>query len=517
MSYRPAVLALAVLATLAQPGSGAGQGVPLRVGLSSIPAVLDPATALEGSVPLIARQVFDTLVQYRDGSSDVEPGLASSWTVSRDGLSWTFRLREGVRFHDGTPLTSRQVAESLDRIVVPHHALAPSPNPGGPRLLRGSPGVVKEILTPDPRTVQINLLLPYAPILTVLAHPVFSVAHSGTGAARWIGTGPYSVSEVSPGRITLDANPSYWAAPPRTARILLLDAGDAAKAEADLDARTLDILIPASVPSRMQGALSMMSWRIGYLSIQNEREPFRRKKVRQAIAAALSPAAITSSAGPLAVALGLFLPHGVWASADTPLLTLGDPTVAKRLLNEAGVGQGIAASLIADAGAGQQVVQAAEAIRLALGAASITVNVKAQATEAALQAMQNGSHDLALAEAQVDGGDPHMLLYPLSTREGAVRGPHATNFSFYRNARLDDLLIRASQISFRPERQRVYGRAQTFLAEEIPWIPLYVRLHWAVARPEVRNFRLHPSGNHRLDRAWMETAQPVQPAPPRTP
>ena len=84
MSYRPAVLALAVLATLAQPGSGAGQGVPLRVGLSSIPAVLDPATALEGVVPLIARQVFDTLVQYREGSSDVEPGLATSWTVSRE-------------------------------------------------------------------------------------------------------------------------------------------------------------------------------------------------------------------------------------------------------------------------------------------------------------------------------------------------------------------------------------------------------------------------------------------------
>jgi ABC-type transport system substrate-binding protein len=261
----------------------------------------------------------------------------------------------------------------------------------------------------------------------------------------------------------------------------------------------------------------MAGWRIGYLAIQHEHEPFRRKKVRQAIAAALSPATITSSVEPLAVALGLFLPRGVWTSADTPLLALGDPTAAKRLLSEAGVGQGITASLIADAGAGPEVVRAAEAIRLALGAASITVNVKAQPTEAALHTMQNGTHDLALAEAQAEGGDPHLLLYPLSTTEGAARGPHATNFSFYRNTRLDDLLIRASQISFRPERQRVYGRAQAFLAEEIPWIPLYVRLHWAVVRPEVRNFRLHPSGNHRLDRAWVETVPPAQSVPPRTP
>jgi peptide/nickel transport system substrate-binding protein len=119
--------------------------------------------------------------------------------------------------------------------------------------------------------------------------------------------------------------------------------------------------------------------------------------------------------------------------------------------------------------------------------------------EAALALVRSGEHALAIAEARVEAGDPHFLLYPLSTSEGAVKGPASTNLAFYRNARLDDLLIRASQLSFRAERQRLYVRAQTVLAEEMPWIPLYVRLHWAVARPEVRNVRLHPSGLHRLD------------------
>src|SRR5574341_670622 len=149
MSCRIGILVLAALIALAPPAPAEAQGVPLRVGLSSIPAALDPGSALEGSVPLIARQVFDTLVQYREGSSDVEPWLATSWTVSRDGLRWTFRIRDGVRFHDGTLLSARHVAESLDRIIVPAHPLAPSPNPAPSRLLRGSPGVVKEILTPD--------------------------------------------------------------------------------------------------------------------------------------------------------------------------------------------------------------------------------------------------------------------------------------------------------------------------------------------------------------------------------
>ncbi|PYO51731.1 MAG: hypothetical protein DMD83_27165, partial [Candidatus Rokuibacteriota bacterium] len=88
----------------------------------------------------------------------------------------------------------------------------------------------------------------------------------------------------------------------------------------------------------------------------------------------------------------------------------------------------------------------------------------------------------------------------------------AVNFSFYRNSRLDDLLIRASQLFFRPERERLYVRAQAVLAEELPWIPIYVRLHWAVARPEVRDLRLHPSGSPRLDRVWLES-QPTPPAP----
>jgi peptide/nickel transport system substrate-binding protein len=517
MPFRVGGLVLAVLAAVVTPARAEAQGVPLRVGVSSIPAALDPATALDGPVPLIARQVFDTLVQYREGSSDVEPALATSWTVSRDGLQWTFRLRDGVRFHDGTPLAARHVAESLDRIVVPGHPMAPSPNPAPSRLLRGAPGVVREILTPDQRTVQINLALPYAPLLTVLAHPVFSVAHSGTGAMRWIGTGPYSVSEFSPGRITLDTNSSYWAAPPRSGRVVLLDASDTAKAEADLEAARVDLLVPAGAPMRMQGALSVPGWRIGYMAVQTEKEPFKRKKVRQAIAAALSPAAITTSIEPLAVALGLFLPRGVWAWTETPPLALGDVAAAKRLLAEAGVGQGFTASLVAAAGVGAEIARVAEAIRQALGAASISVTVRAEPTDAALAAMQSGANDLALAEARAEAGDPHMLLYPLSTSEGAIRGPNGTNFSFYRNARLDDLLIRGSQISFRPERQRVYARAQAFLAEEIPWIPLYVRLHWAVARPEVRNFRLHPSGNHRLDRAWVDTTSQAQPPASRTP
>jgi ABC-type transport system substrate-binding protein len=179
--------------------------------------------------------------------------------------------------------------------------------------------------------------------------------------------------------------------------------------------------------------------------------------------------------------------------------------LAKRLLVEAGLASAIAPSLLilpGDHGVDQ--VRVAEAIRASLASAGITATVQTETPEAALALAQNAEHQLVLGEARVEAGDPHFLLYPLSTSEGATKGAAATNFSFYRDSRLDDVLIRASQLFFRPERQRLYVRAQALLADSLPWVPLYVRLYWAVSRPELRNLRLHPSGVPRLDRVWIE-------------
>jgi peptide/nickel transport system substrate-binding protein len=212
---------------------------------------------------------------------------------------------------------------------------------------------------------------------------------------------------------------------------------------------------------------------------------------------------------PFAIPLQSFLPPGFWARAERASITRGDTAAARRLLAEAGLARGIAPKLLL-AGAAPPLDQArlGEAVGAALGAAGMAVAVGAEPPEAAFRQAQQGEHELVLVETLAEAGDPHLLLYPLSTSEGAARGPAAWNLAFYRNPRLDEMLIRASQLSFRPERQRVYGRAQGLLAEELPWIPLYVRLHWAVARPEVRNLRLHPSGQHRLDRVSLDPALP---------
>jgi ABC-type transport system substrate-binding protein len=152
----------------------------------------------------------------------------------------------------------------------------------------------------------------------------------------------------------------------------------------------------------------------------------------------------------------------------------------------------------------------AATLEAALGAADIPVQVKTAATEAVRGALQAGEHEMALVEATVLGGDPHLLLFPLSTSEGASKGPRALNYSFYRNPRVDDVLVRAAQLSNRAERAKLYQRAQIILADDLPWLPLYVRLVWGVARPEIQNLRLHPTGFHRLNGVSLDPLPGIQ-------
>src|SRR5262245_23951481 len=497
------LLVLTFVALLSE--SSAEMRRELRVGMAGLPAQIDPATALSGAGPLVARQVFDTLVAYAPSSTDVLPALATRWGVSRDGLTWSFTLREGVRFHDGSPLTAVEVAASFARQL---NAEGGAVRPVWSALLRGVPGVVKEVRAADSRTVQFVLTQPYAVLLTALAHPGLGVVKPTTepdGVPRLLGTGPYRVAEAAPGRLVLEAQPGHWATLPRTERLVVLDVASEERAEADLEAQTLDVWFPPRPPRRTEGVLSAPGPRMGYLAFHTEREPFSRKKIREAVAAGIDPALVNASLERAAIPLQSFLPPGVWARREgSPILT-GHRQAAKKLLVEGGWPRGQRATLGVVPGDGAVETQrVAEALVGALGAIDIPVQIRPEPPDGARPKLPAGDVTMVLAEATVLGGGPRLLLYPLSTSEGRRRAPRPETYSLTRRAPLDDVLIRASQLSFRPERQRLYQRAQALLAEELPWIPVYVRLEWAVVRPDVRGLRLHPSGFHRLDTVSLE-------------
>jgi peptide/nickel transport system substrate-binding protein len=480
----------------------------LRVGVPGLPAAIDPAAGATGATPLLARHVFDTLVQYRELSTDVEPALAARWTVSRDGLVWTFTLRDGVRFHDGAAVVASDVVTSFER----HHKADDGSATAGvvwSPLLRGAPGVVKEIRAPDSRTVTITLHQPYAALLTVIAHPGFGIVRRATvdGAPRLVGSGPYRVVDIAPGRIAVEAVAGHWSGPPRAERIVFLDVPTEEHAEAELTARALDVWLPSTPPRRTDGTISAPGLRVGYLAFQTEKEPLSRRPLRQAITSALDPAAIGAALEKHAMPLPSFLPPGVWGRREGSPVLGGTREAVKKLLVEGAWPKGFKpALLVPNAPTPVDVARVADAIQAMLGAADIPITRRLEPPDVTRTALQAGNYDIALAEATIAGGDPHLFLFPLSTSESAAKGPQALNYSYYRNPRLDDVLIRASQLAFRPERERLYQRAQGMLATELPWIPLYVHLQWAVVRPDVRGFRLHPTGFHRLHNLTLDPA-----------
>jgi peptide/nickel transport system substrate-binding protein len=494
--FRLVILAFLVLL----PSLGAAQTRrEVRVGVVGVPNNIEPSAGLEGTNSLITRLIFDTLLTYREGSTDIDVGLATRWVVSRDGLTWTLTLRDNARFHDGTPVTAAEVAQSFARHLKPEGEVPPTA--AWAALLRGSPGVIKDVRAADPRTVQIILTQPYAPLLTVLAHPALGIVRRVTidGGSRLIGSGPYRAVDHSVGRLALEAVPGHWAGPTRSERIVFLEVVTDENAEAELDARSLDVWFPPAPPRRADGALSAPGLRVGYLAFQTAKEPFSKKRVRQAVAAALEPSVIGVTLDRVAVPLQSFLPFGVWARREGGPILGGSRDQVKKLLMEGGWPKGYTPTLVAvDTGQGVSAQKLAETLAVTLGASDIHVTVRAEGGTGNRPSLQKGDYGILLTEASVVGGDPHLFLFPLSTSEGS-KGPRALNYSFYRNPRLDDALIRASQLAFRPERQRLYQRAQSMLADEMPWIPLYVRLQWAVVRPEVKGLRLHPTGLHHLE------------------
>jgi ABC-type transport system substrate-binding protein len=482
----------------------------LHVGVPHVPASLDPRTATTTAELLALRLVYEGLVTFGE-KGDVEPALATTWMVSKDGLVWAFRLRPDVVLHDGTPLAVDDVVAALAERVS-----ADEPPAGAPTWVqpfRGANRLVREVRRGEGASVQIVLAQPYAPLLALLAHPGLGVAVPRSGART--GTGPYRVVELAPDRLALEAAPAWRGEPPRSARLTLHAVADDAAALGGLGpGGPLHAAMVAAPPAWAAVGLQVVSaptWRVGLLALRTDRGLTSRKAVRQSVALALDPGLIRPALGRWAVPHAAWLPPGAWAARDS-----GPPPFdlarARRLFAQVAPLDPTLTLLASDQVSGPEASAIADAIRLSLGAAGFRIQVRLEAPDAAGAAARQGAAELALHEETLDVNDPDIFLRPLLATDGTALGS-ATNVAFLRSPLVDGMLLRGSQLGFRPERFRLYQRLQGHLAEELPYVPLYVRLQWMVARPEVRGVRLDPGGLHHLERMWLEPA-PAPAAPP---
>ena len=526
---RSMALALASVSAFGLAGSPAAFGVTPKKGGTLVFARggdsvgLDPANESDGESLNVADQIFDSLVRLKNGTTEVEPGLAASWTVSKDGLNYTFKLRSGVKFHDDTPVNADAVVYSLMRQKDPKHPAASYGGPYGYFTSLDLDKLISKIEKVDDLTVNFAIARPDATFLSCMTLPSFAII-SPTAMEKYkkdfrqnpVGSGPFKfVRWEKNQKITLKANDNYWDGRPYIDTLVIRSIPDNSTRLMEMMAGNIHVMDNPSpddikvIQEKMKDRVSLArqaGLNVGYLALNTERKPFDNLKVRQAIAHAINKKGIVDAiyAGYGEVAKNP-MPPTLWGWAKDSKDYAYDPVLAKKLLAEAGLANGFETNLWAMPVPRPYIPngrKVAEAIQADLVKVGIKVKIVSYDWGVYLDKTKNGEHDMALLGWTGDIGDPDNFLYVLLDKDNAVKP--ASNISFYKSEKLHDLLMKAKAEPEQKKRAAMYEQAQKIIAEDEPMVPL---AHSVVVVPKlstVQDFVMDPTGRRRFAKVWLK-------------
>jgi peptide/nickel transport system substrate-binding protein len=529
--------------TRGQPDEHAAEGT-LIVGKAGDAMGLDPARVSDDESVEVAEQIFEHLVRYRPASTDagresgrggpdelrsagglgpldVEPQLAVAWEVDPHGTVWTFHLRPGVRFHDGTPLDAEAVVFSLERQRDPFH---PYHHPDF-AYWRDQYSYIEKIEAVDRLTVRIRIERPYAPFLSSLAMFPASIV-SPTAVRRWgkdfpfhpVGTGPFRFESWQRGdRIVIARNDDYWGPKPRVARIVFRAIADARQRLVALEGQAVDVAYGV-LPEELQYVKLHPDLRlhqiavnnVAYLAMNTTHPPFDDVDVRRAVNQAVNKVPIVKLVYQgLAVPAAGPVPPSLWGHHADVQKYPYDPSSARAVLMSKWI-LGLydrqkryqfyvpktPRSYLPDP------EQVARVIQRNLEEVGITTDLVVQDFAAHDAALRASKHDLCLFGWTADNGDPDNFLKVLLDHDENRRGPEQ-NDAFYRSAELHGLLTYAEETFDPAERLRYYRQAQEIVARDAPWVPLAHSQLVVAARAEVHELSLHPTSTVYYDKVWL--------------
>jgi peptide/nickel transport system substrate-binding protein len=456
----------------------------------------------------VAEQIYGRLVRFAPGRLEPEPDLATSWSVSSDGTVWTFELRPGVTFHDGTPFDADAVVFSFERQLLPD-APAHEPDFVWARAYHN----IRRVVAMGRLRVQFEIDRPYAPFLANLAMGPAAIV-SPTAVKKLgskfgshpVGTGPYHFVEWIPGdRITLERNQQYWDRPPRIRYLVLLTLPDSRERLQALESGAADViqqLAPDDLSLvKLHPDLTLATAPaslVSYLALNTQRRPLNDPRIRRAIAHGIRRDALVKLVyqGLGIPAIGP-LPPNVWGARSDVVTYPYDVARARALLAEAGWHASESAPLKLYApSAPRQYVPApdrvANMIKVSLGEIGIPVEVILNDPEEHQRALWAGEHDLALHGWFNDNGDPDNFLYTLLDSDNTM-GARPSNIAFYANSWFHDVIGMAQRTTDRTERERLYSQAQAILATDVPWVPLAHSKVVFATRTNIKGLVVQPS------------------------
>jgi peptide/nickel transport system substrate-binding protein len=460
-----AVAALTACSTGDRVDLGAGSSGNLVAAIAGEPDQLDPQKTSAYFSFEVLENVFDTLVEP-DANLEMRPALAESWTVSPDQLVWTFHLRRGVTFHDGSPFTADDVVYSYRRIIDQELANADKLS------------AVTGITAADPSTVVITLKQPTPNLLTNLggfkglAIVQRRNVESGEIARHPVGTGPFAFqSQKSGDSMILKANPAYWAGAPKVSGVTFRFISEPSTALSALQAGEIDWTdsIPTQRVAQLQDDDSITlattaSNDYWYLALNEARPPWNDVRVRQAIAYAIDRDAIVQATSyGTAVANQLAIPKGnPWY---TPFDAYRhDVDKAKSLLADAGAAPNSLDMLVTNEY--PETVTAAQIIADNLAPLGLTVNIRTVDFATWLDEQNNGHFDM-LMMGWLGNIDPDDFYYAQHHTDGS------SNAQKFSNPEVDRLLDAGRVEINRNARAGDYAKAATIIADQVSYIYLY--------------------------------------------
>ncbi|PYO21821.1 MAG: ABC transporter substrate-binding protein [Candidatus Rokuibacteriota bacterium] len=477
---------------------------------------MDPPQITDLNSARVTKRIFEGLVAQELGSYKLVPGLAQSWDISKDGLTYTFKLRPNVKFHDGTPFNAEAVKFVFERQLNdkgPYYATGTYP------YVKGFLGNVAGVEVLDAGTVQIKLKAPLAPFLQYLAHQSLFM-FSPESLKKWgkdvvkhpVGTGPFKLDAWEPGvRVVLARNDEYWGGAPKIRQAIYVPI---VEAQARLVAlKTGDIDLTMDVPPDSLDELrrdpnvvvaESNSSAVWYVMLNTRHPILKDRRVRQALNHAVNKDAIIRdilrgtaivSRGPMSPVYGTFY-------EDNTARYPHDLDKARALLREAGHPNGFELTfLVPESGSGMQSpVEMATVIQANL--AQIGVRAKIQTMEwGAYLRKYLEQPDMAEMSWNPSIGDPDHMMYMLLSSD---RFPPAFNAGYYQNDRVDDLLRRARTTVDEKARVPLYREAQKLVVEDAPWIFVDHGKQVIVHRKRVQGFKLHPNFDLVLTPVWLQ-------------
>ena len=511
--WRRTLLASAVAGLLAAPFAlpSAQAQVPLDVlvvGQVAEPATMDPHVATAVNDFRILVNIYEGLVRYAPGTLEVEPALAESWEISEDGTVYTFQLRDGVTFHDGTAFNAEAVKFNFDRMLDEDHPLHGT----GPFPLSFFFGAIEETEVVDELTVRFHLNEPYAPFLSNLAYPTGLIVsptavetHVDEYARNPAGTGPFMFRVWESNRqVALQRNPDYWNGEPPLAGVVFRPITDANARVSEMLSGGIDLMVevpPDNVQLFAEDAQFTLYEEAGphlwFLILNTKEPPFDDVRMRQAVNYAIDKESLVTNVlqGTATVAAGPTPEAFAWAYNEDLEPYPYDPDRARELLAEAGYEDGAeTVFFVTEGGSGMlDPVPMGTAIQADLAAVGIDAEIQTYEWNTFLNQVNPGLEGKAgMAQMAWMTNDPDTLPF-LALRTEAMPDQGGFNSGYYSNPEVDALLEQARRETDQDERARLYKEMQAIVQEDAPWAFVANWKQNAVTTANVENFSLEPS------------------------